>query len=132
MIKSITIGFTSGTIGGMANVLFLSIIALIGLQSFVDPGNITTFKPFLYKQMVWGGLWGIIMALIFMPKNWLLRGIIFALITTTVVFFYVLPSKGLGIAGLERGINIPFLVLGANLSWGIVTSFFVSYFHSNS
>lgn len=132
MIKSITVGFTSGTIGGMANVLFLSIIALIGLQSFVDPGNITTFKPFLYKQMVWGGLWGIIMALIFMPKNWLLRGIIFALITTTVVFFYVLPSKGLGIAGLERGINIPFLVLGANLSWGIVTSFFVSYFHSNS
>jgi predicted membrane protein len=130
MPKSITIGFTSGAIGGIANVLFLSIIALLGLQSFVDPGNLTTFKAFLYKQMVWGGLWGIIMAIVYMPKNWILRGIIFGLITAAVVLFYLLPSKGLGIAGLEKGINIPFLVLGADLTWGIVTSFLVSYFYS--
>lgn len=130
MPKSIAIGFTSGAIGGIANVLFLSIIAFIGLQSFVDPGNLTTFKAFLYKQMVWGGLWGIIMAMVFMPKNWILRGIIFGLITAAVVFLVVLPMKGAGIAGLEKGNHIPLLVLGADLTWGIVTSFFVSYFYS--
>lgn len=130
MPKSVAIGFTSGAIGGIANVVFLAIIALIGLQSFVDPGNLTTFKAFLYKQMVWGGLWGIIMAIIYIPKNWILRGIIFGLITAAVVFLVVLPMKGAGIAGLEKGTHIPLLVLGADLTWGIVTSFFVSYFYS--
>ncbi len=130
MPKSIAIGFTSGAIGGIANVLFLTIMTFIGIKSFIDPGNIPAFKAFLYKQMVWGGFWGIIMAMIYMPKNWLLRGIIFGLITAAVVFFYILPMKGLGIAGLEKGIHIPLLVLGADLTWGIVTSFFVSHFNS--
>ncbi len=132
MPKSIAIGFTSGAIGAIANVLFLLLIAFIGLKSVVDPGNIPALKAFLYKQMVWGGLWGIIMAVIYMPKNWLLRGIIFGLITAAVVLFYFLPMKGLGIAGLDKGTHLLFLVLGADLTWGIVTSFFVRYFYLNS
>jgi hypothetical protein len=89
--------------------------------------------PALLSSAFWGGLWGIVFALV-VPRiaasgfGYWLAGLLFGAIGPTLVaWFVVAPLKGMAAAGgwTSAGIATGLLVNGA---WGIGTAFFLWLF----
>ncbi len=130
--QRLSLAFGAGVVGALANVIFL---ALAGSAGLVAELGIDSPKPpmpvFLYKQMVWGGLWGFIFLLPIPDWSWWLRGLLFGLLaslSTMVIFMPMihLPA-GAGFAdpgyfGLGWGALTPVLVLCANSAWGLAAA----------
>jgi UDP-N-acetylglucosamine:LPS N-acetylglucosamine transferase len=116
-------GFTAGAVGGAANVAFL---VAAGAAGIIAAMGITFHMPalpaFLYKQMVWGGIFGLLFAPSVLKGGWVLRGLIIGLAPSVVALFYFLPLAGVGMAGLNLGTMTPVLVLVANSVWGVVAA----------
>ncbi len=123
MLQRVLLSFAAGSIGGMANVIFLVITGLIGLPLLMGLDLPSFAKAgFLYKQAYWGGLWALVFLLPFMPKNWIVRGVIVAIAAALVTLFVFFPMGKAGVAGLNIGVLMPMYVLLADLTFGLVAS----------
>ncbi len=128
MLKKLSIAFTAGSIGGIATVLFLIIAGGTGLMSAIGitlPSFANT--GFLYKQIAWGGLWGLLFALPLFGTAWVQRGLVIGLMPALATLFVFFPlgttsSGGPGVAGLGIGVMMPVLVIVANGLWGLLAS----------
>lgn len=116
-------GFTAGAVGGAANVAF---IALAGAAGIIAAMGIALPAPalpaFLYKQMVWGGFFGLIFALPVIKGSWVVRGLVVGLLASLAALFIFLPMAGAGMGALNPGVLTPVLVLVANSVWGLVAA----------
>lgn len=130
--QRLSLAFSAGAVGALANIAFLALAGALGLVAAL---GIDSPKPpmpgFLYKQMVWGGLWGFIFLLPIPDWSWWLRGLLFGLLaslSTMVIFMPMihLPPGSVfadpGYFGLGWGALMPVLVLGANSAWGLVAA----------
>lgn len=125
--------FGAGALGGVANVVFLVVAGLVGFPLLLGL-ELPSFAEvsFLYKQMVWGGLWGLVFVLAIFPKNLVARSVLIAVASTAVVLFIFFPlhtvdGKGPGVAGLNIGSLMPLYVLIANLVYGFAASWVYKY-----
>ncbi|MEJ2760623.1 MAG: hypothetical protein P8126_03550 [Gammaproteobacteria bacterium] len=105
--------FAAGAFGGAVNVL-----ALIIIWHWFIPGPPLTadvLKPLLYKQMVWGGIWGFAFLIPIMSRNWALRGVVWGVAATAVALwgFKVVPVTTTNI--------IIGLIVNSG-AWGLVAS----------
>ena len=125
LLNPLARGFTAGAVGGAANVAF---IALAGSAGIIAAMGIALPAPalpaFLYKQMVWGGLFGLIFALPVIKGSWIARGLIVGLLASLAALFVFLPMAGAGMGALNPGVLTPVLVLIANSVWGLVAAWF--------
>lgn len=128
MLRNILSAFGAGAAGGISNVVFLVVAAAVGLPALfgLTLPNFGT-AAFLYKQMVWGGLWALVFLLPVVPRNWVTRAIIVALASASLTFFVFFPmgttdGKGPGIAGLNIGTLMPVYVIFADLAYAFVAS----------
>lgn len=80
-LPSFVRAFGAGAIGGAANVLPLVLI----WQFVLGPGY---SHEFLYRQMTWGGIWGLAFLLPLMASNWMLRGAVWGAAATAAALFY--------------------------------------------
>lgn len=85
--------------------------------------------PWIYKHMVWGGIWGLAYYfLIGSPryyKRWIRKGLWMAILPTLVQLLYIFPyHTTFGLLGSELGTLTPLFVLVANLLWGGFTGYF--------
>jgi hypothetical protein len=73
--------------------------------------------------MIWGGIWMLLLLLPVMKKRTAARGMLFSLLPSAMMLFIVLPSMGKGMLGLGFGSMTPLVVIGLNLIYGLVASF---------
>ena len=130
----ILLGFTAGFIATMI-FLQISVWVLWSLGiSPLAPYSLAATKPFgvpvFISQALWGGVWGVLFALVerrFPARGgyWVTAFLFGAVLLTLVLLFVVLPLKGRPLGG---GWN-PHLMLTAfiaNGAWGIGTGLFLS------
>ena len=91
--RGVTLGFGAGVFGGC--VLFavaylfnrLQVPQLLGFQPLTRP-----FPAGLYQLLVWGGIWGVLVALPILNRMWWLKGILIGLLATAAIAFYFNPA----------------------------------------
>lgn len=133
LLNQISLGFAAGSLGAAANVGFLALAAAGGLIAAM---NLTLpalpYPDFLYKQIAWGGLWGVLLAAPVLTGGWFLRGLLLSLLASAATLFIFFPmaslgEQGPGMAGLNLGTMMPVLVLLANAVWGLVAAWWYSF-----
>lgn len=83
------------------------------------------FKAMLYKLMVWGGVWAILLVS-FKPKNVFLRG---SLIGAAVIFFnfiVLMPLRGQGFFASNAGAEVAIINIVFNYLWGLLAAWLFS------
>lgn len=123
MIRKISGAFTGGAIGGLVDSVNITIMGMIGISDFLGVSMKPAFTaPWLYKRMVWGGIWMLLLLLPLWKKQTVLRGCIFSLAPSAMMLFMVLPGMGKGLLGLGFGMLTPLVVIGLNFIYGIVAA----------
>ena len=129
MLRKLSVAFAAGAVGAVANVAFVGIMAQSGALAAIGI-NIPAppIPAFLYKQVAWGGLWGLPLVLPFLSRSWFWRGILLGVLASLAAMFIFFPmhtagGQGPGTAGLNIGPLMPVLVLVANSIWGVVAAY---------
>lgn len=124
ILRNISVAMMGGAIGGGAATLFLWLLGKLSvgamLGSTLPPVEIN--RAFIYRSLVWGAIWGVLLVLPVLRRHWLLRGLLFSLLPTAALFFYFFPKFQLGMFGLNAGIGQPIIALVANFAWGLVAA----------
>ena len=124
----ISLAFAAGAAGAVANVAFIVVAGPIGL---IDALGIRLPPPplpeVLYRQVAWGGLWGLPLATPWLARAWVGRGLLLGLLASLATLFVFFPldtvdGQGPGWAGLNAGALMPVLVLLANSVWGLAAA----------
>ena len=120
--RQATLDFGAGVLGALADVI---VLVIFGALSIVPATEVT--KLFLYRALVWGGLWGFLF-LIPWKASWWLRGLVFSLGPTAVLWFVIYPFvANLGVLGLNQGIWGPITPLITNGVWGLVAAWWLEF-----
>lgn len=126
--SNLSLGFASGSLGGLVNALVLWFLVYFGVTQSVGihfdlPGSLQGKEMMIYHQMVWGGIWGFLLLLPFLKDRWFVRGLLLSLLPTLVVLFYLFPYRlGAGMCGIDHGSLTFVLVLIVNAFWGVTAS----------
>lgn len=128
MLNKVNAFFVGGVIGALVDSFNIWFLGKIGFTSFIGVGLHPQFTMrWLYPRLVWGGIWGLLFLLPIMKRQIYLRGMLFSLVPTLMMFFVVFPEMGKGYYGLGFGTLTPLLVLLLNFIWGIVVSLWKRY-----
>ncbi len=124
MIRLLTFLFGAGAFGGFLNALAswfsgkLGIAAAVGLPS---PG----WDPVsIYRQTVWGGIWGLLFILPILNDQYVFKGFILSLAPTVVAWFVVLPAK---IPNFKGTFSMFLLVVVLNAIWGVAAAYWLTH-----
>jgi hypothetical protein len=122
--KSTGIAFAASSSGGLATVLTLWLLSVLGIASALSRKMMRPLTPpLIYAMVVWSGLFGFLILLPVMRVSVWLRGLIFGLVPTVVLSLIMLPIKmHTGMRGLGLGAHTPAFVLVFNTVWGVVTA----------
>lgn len=118
LARRLSLAFAAGAVGVIALVAFLWIIRESGLLAALRIPNAPAPKlpDFLYSRIVWGGLWGLLLVLPVLTRQWLLRGALLGVLASLAAIFYFNP------AWKSAPFTFVALVFAANIVWGIVAS----------
>lgn len=124
VLRALALGYAAGAVGALANSLVLVAAADAGLLRALGVAIAPAFTPaWLYPRLVWGGLFGLGLALPWPSGRWVRRGLLLSLAPTLVQLLVVFPWKaGQGLLGLELGAATPLVVLAVNAVWGVAAS----------
>lgn len=125
--KSLSLVFAAGSLGALANSLFVWLVGATGITAAFDIAIAPALTPqWLYPRIVWGGIWGLLFLLSLSSDRWVRQGLVLSLGPTLVQLFVVFPFKAQkGILGLELGLLTPVLVIIANGVWGLVAAYWL-------
>jgi len=124
LIRQASGAFTGGALGGLVDSLNIWLLGRVGISDLLGVGMKPEFTaPWLYQRMVWGGIWMLLLLLPVLKGRTATRGMIFSLLPSAMMLFLVLPSMGKGMLGLGFGNLTPVVVVGLNLLYGLVASF---------
>ena len=124
LLKNINAAFTSGVIGSLTAAIGFWLLQQLGLTS--NALNIHLAHKFtitwLYPQLTWGGIWGLLFMLPLLKDKHMLRGILFSLGPTMMIFLRYAPGLERSLFGHSFGAVRPELVLVVNFAWGIIAA----------
>jgi hypothetical protein len=85
---------------------------------------ISIAPPYVYRPLVWGGLWGIPLAFILRSLNshHMAVGFLYFLAPVAALLLVFLPLGGMGLFGLKGGPGIMVHAIIVNSPYGIVTT----------
>jgi hypothetical protein len=123
-MNKLFIFFAAGCVGALVNSLTVWQFGQLGITSSVGVSITPALTPaWLYRRLVWGGLWGLLFILPMLSSRLLLKGAILSLFPTAIQLFVIFPLKAhKGIGGIELGLFTPLLVVFFNGVWGVVTA----------
>jgi len=122
-LRPAAIYFAAGALGGFAVTLTVWCLGRLGVAEALGlPIAPALEKTTIYRQMVWGGLWGLVFLLPVRIERWWLRGLVMTLFPVLAVFLYFAPMRGGQYFVLHWGIVAPFYVYVVNVPWGLVTA----------
>ncbi len=126
-VQNISLAFTAGCVGGLANMLVVWLFGAWGLTKAlgvqIAPG---LSAPWLYNRLVWGGLWALLFLLPMKGRAYPARGLLYSLAPSLVQLFVVFPFQAQkGVLGLQLGYLTPGFVLFFNAVWGLAAGFWL-------
>jgi hypothetical protein len=126
-LRSLSLVFAGGTVGGLANGLVVWLFGLAGISTALGVKLAPALTPpWLYPRLVWGGIWGVLFLLPWWRGRPWLRGLVFSLGPTLVMLFVVFPVKlDKGVLGLQVGALTPVFVLVYNAVWGLAAAWWL-------
>lgn len=95
VFRLLTLGFGAGAFGAVilalvgAGLNALNVQVLIGLP---PPPAPESYLPLFYRLVVWGGIWGVLLAVPVLNRLWWLKGIIIGVLATLAILFYFNPA----------------------------------------
>lgn len=123
-LRKVSGAYTGGVAGALVALGVFWLLGRAGVTGRFDILLRVDLTPAaLYRQVVWGGIWGLLFLLPFWRGQPVRRGILFALAPVAAVLFRVFPQWGKGYLGLKYGTFAPLLVLSLGLLWGTVAAF---------
>lgn len=127
VITKLSVVFTAGCVGGVVNSLFVWGFGAFGISQSFGVQLAPPFTPaWVYPHTVWGGYWGVLFLLPVLKRSVWLRGFLFSLLPSLMMFFLVFPiSADAGIWGLKLGKTTPILVIFFNFIWGLAAALWV-------
>lgn len=124
LLQRAALYFTAAALGGLAVVLTVWGFGQIGIADLfgvkIKPA---LTKEFIYRQMVWGGIWGMIFLLPIQIKPLWLKALAMTLAPVAVALLLLFPQTPLGILGLGAGALTPLYIYLVNIPWGMVTAY---------
>jgi len=124
MIRKVSGAFTGGAIGGLVDSIAIWVLGKLGITGLLGVTMRPDFTaPWLYRRIVWGGIWMLLLLLPLWQKRTVLRGCLFSLFPSAMMLFMVFPNMGKGLLGLGFGTLTPMVVIGLNFIYGIVAAF---------
>jgi hypothetical protein len=124
LIRQASGAFTGGALGGLVDSLNIWLLGRVGISDLLGIEMKPEFTtPWLYQRMIWGGIWMLLLLLPVQQGRTAARGMLFSLLPSAMMLFLVLPSMGKGMLGLGFGSLTPVVVIGLNLIYGLVASF---------
>jgi hypothetical protein len=121
----VALGFTAGFIGAAAVVLTARLVFYVGIGPALGVASpISIAPPYVYRPLVWGGLWGIPLAFILRSLNshHMAVGFLYFLAPVAALLLVFLPLGGMGLFGLKGGPGIMVHAIIVNSPYGIVTT----------
>ena len=120
-MKNLSLVFTAGLFGGLVNCLIVWLFGKLGIPQALEvqiAPPLTT--AFIYPELVWGGLWGLLFLIILGRLSFPVKGLLISLLPSMVQLFWVFPFiVRKGILGLQLGALTPLVVLIYTALWGI-------------
>jgi len=124
MIRKVSGAFTGGAIGGLVDSIAIWVLGKLGITALLGVTLRPDFTaPWLYRRIVWGGIWMLLLLLPLWQKRTVLRGCLFSLFPSAMMLFMVFPNMGKGLLGIGFGTLTPMVVIGLNFIYGIVAAF---------
>lgn len=124
LVQQASGAFTGGALGGLVDSLNIWLMGKVGISDLLGIGMKPEFTaPWLYQRMIWGGIWMLLLLLPVLKGQTAARGLLFSLLPSAMMLFFVLPSMGKGMLGLGFGNLTPVVVIGLNFIYGLVASF---------
>ena len=124
LLQRAALYFTAAALGGLAVVLTVWAFGQIGIADLfgvkIKPA---LAKEFIYRQMVWGGIWGMIFLLPIPIKPLWLKALVMTLAPVAVALVLLFPQTPLGRFGLGAGTLTPLYIYIVNIPWGMVTAY---------
>ena len=126
--KNLSLTFVAGCLGGLVNAVFVWLFGAVGLTGALGVKLAPAFTaPWLYQQLVWGGLWGWLFLLPLTRLSYPWRGLLYSLGPTLGTLLVVLPYQAQkGFLGLQLGYLTPVFVLFFNAVWGVAAGWWLS------
>jgi hypothetical protein len=121
----VALGFTAGFIGAAAVLLTARIVFAVGIGPALEVTTpISLAPPYVYRPLVWGGLWGIPLAFILrsLTGHQMIVGFLYFLAPVAALLLIFLPLGGKGLFGLKDGPGIMVHAVIVNAPYGIVTA----------
>jgi hypothetical protein len=124
LAKRLSLVFSAGALGGMANSLALWAAGASGLCAALGVAIEPSLTPaWLYPRIVWGGLWGLLFLLPLASQRWVAQGLALCLFPALVQLFVIFPQRtSAGVLGVGLGTLTPLVVVAANAVWGLAAS----------
>ncbi len=120
-MKNLSLVFMAGLFGGLVNCLIVWFLGWLGIPQtlrvqIAPPLN----SSFIYPELVWGGLWGLLFLVPLGRLSFPVKGAVISLVPSMVQLFVLFPLKAhQGILGLQLGALTPLVVLIYTALWGI-------------
>jgi hypothetical protein len=116
---------TAAAVCGLAVTLAFWVLGKLGVPLLLGVGGPEPIldAPTVYRNMVWGGLWGLLFLLPVSPGSLWRKAMVLPLAPVLVALVVFIPLHGGGLFGLDRGYVTPLWVYLVNLSWGFTTAY---------
>lgn len=122
-IRRLSAAYAGGAAGVAAALGILWLMERAGVLSHLGVGLRADLSPAgLYRLLIWGSLWGLLLLLPLWRGAAVSRGILFSLAPTATILLVYYPRIGRGYLGLDYGPLAPVVVLLLGALWGIVAA----------
>ena len=124
ILRTAALVFSAGAAGGLANSLVIWFSGLMGITVGLEIGTAPELTPaWLYPRVIWGGLWGTLFFIPFLPNAAFLRGCFYSLGPSLIQLQIIYPlSAGKDLLELNLGLSTLLLILFFNAVWGVTAA----------
>lgn len=124
LIRNISGAFTGGALGGLLDSFNIWAMGKTGISDAIGITMKPEFTgPWVYKRMIWGGIWMLLLLIPLMANRVLVRGMLISLLPSAMMLFVVFPAMGKGVYGLGFGTLMPVVVIVLNGIYGAFASY---------
>jgi len=124
LVRRAALYYAAASLGGLAVVLTGWGLGQLGVPRALGVAvNLPLDLAWIYRAMVWGGIWGFIFLLPLPIRPLWLKGLLLTLAPVLAALVYFGPARGGMIFALDRGEYAPFYIYAINSPWGLVTAY---------
>ncbi len=114
-LANLSAAFAAGVVGAVILILIKTI--LYGMQ-----GDYLLFKQAVYRLLVWGGIWALLLVIPLCKRRWFLRGSVLGVLVILFNFIVLMPITGGGFFASDLGWSVGLRNIILNYIWGVTAA----------